>query len=289
MKKIFKVGGHKFALVMPDSNQMWKQMMAYAPFVSEDESDVLFTVEMVAALPDTSGKKQMHVSCESPTAPRIVIYDWNGQWLLETSPVSTAPVSLRFVTDKAFKKAQFVALNDKEFSHSMVLMLMYTFATAQKNTLMMHSSVTVNDGKAYMFLGKSGTGKSTHSQLWINNIEGCELLNDDNPVVKVEDNGEVRVYGTPWSGKTPCYRNLNYPVGAIVDLHQAKTNMIHRLPLVLAYKALYVSASGYHFIKDMADGLHATEEKVVMKVPFYSLDCLPNAEAAYLCHNTVTR
>lgn len=289
MKKIYKVGGHKFALIMPDNELMWRETRAYDPFFTEDESDVLFTVEMMDAIPDTSDKKQIHVSNESLGEACITLYDWRGQWLLEAASSSTAPVCLYFITDKAFKKAQFVSLNDNGFSLGTLMMLMYAFATAQKNTLMMHSSVTVKDGKAYMFLGKSGTGKSTHSQLWINNIEGCELLNDDNPVLKIEDNGEVRVYGTPWSGKTPCYRNLNYPVGAIVDLHQAKTNMIHRLPLVLAYKALYVSFSGYRFIKEMADGLHSTTEKVVTKVPCYSMNCLPNADAAFLCYNTVTQ
>lgn len=289
MKKIYKVGGHKFALIMPDNELMWRETRAYDPFFTEDESDVLFTVEMMDAIPDTSDKKQIHVSNESPEEACITLYDWRDQWLLEAAPSSTAPVCLCFITDKAFKKAQFMSLNDNGFSLGTLMMLMYAFATAQKNTLMMHSSVTVKDGKAYMFLGKSGTGKSTHSQLWINNIEDCELLNDDNPVLKIEDNGEVRVYGTPWSGKTPCYRNLNYPVGAIVDLHQAKTNMIHRLPLVLAYKALYVSFSGYRFIKEMADGLHSTTEKVVTKVPCYSLNCLPNADAAFLCYNTVTQ
>lgn len=289
MRKIYKVGGHKFALVMPDDNFMWNEMGAYSPFVTEEGNDVLYTIEMIDALPDTSGKKQIHVSCESAEDVRITLYEWQDQWLVEAAPLSTAPVCVCFITDKAFKKAQFVSLNDKEFSLGTVMMLMYAFATAPKNTLMMHSSVTVKDGKAYMFLGKSGTGKSTHSQLWINNIEGCELLNDDNPVLRVEDNGEVRVYGTPWSGKTPCYRNLDYPVGAIVDLHQAKANKIRRLPLVLAYTAMYVSFSGYRFIKDMADGLHATNEKVVTKIPVYSLDCLPNADAAFLCYNTITK
>lgn len=151
----------------------------------------------------------------------------------------------------------------------------------------MHSSVMVKEDKAYLFLGRSGTGKSTHSQLWMDNIEGCELLNDDNPVLRVEDNGEVRVYGSPWSGKTPCYRNIDYPVGAIIDLHQAKKNIIRQLPMVLAYAALYVSFSGYRFIKEMADGLHATSEKIVSAVPCYALDCLPDAEAAFLCYNTV--
>ena len=154
---------------------------------------------------------------------------------------------------------------------------------------MMHSSVVVKDGKGYLFLGKSGTGKSTHSQLWLNNLEGCELLNDDNPVLRLEENGETRVYGTPWSGKTPCYRNLNYPVGAIVDLHQAKENKIQRLSIVKAYASMYTSSSGIRFLKELADGIHATTEKIVCSVPFYSLDCLPNAEAAFLCHKTVTQ
>lgn len=289
MKKVYQVAGHKFAVVMPDNHLIWKEMKPYEPFITEDKGEMAFTVEMMDALPDTSDKKRVHVSNEAPEEAQITLYDWRGQWLLEAAPSSTAPVSVCFITDKAFHKAQFLSMNDLGFSLGTVMMLMYAFATAQKNTLMMHSSVTVKDGKAYMFLGKSGTGKSTHSQLWMKNIEGCELLNDDNPVLRVEDNGEVCVYGTPWSGKTPCYRNLNYPVGAIVDLHQAKTNMIHRLPLVLAYKALYVSFSGYRFLKEMADGLHATNEKVVTKVPCYSLDCLPDADAAYLCYNTVTR
>ena len=147
----------------------------------------------------------------------------------------------------------------------------------------------MNNGYGYVFLGKSGTGKSTHSQLWIDNISGCSLLNDDNPVVRVEADGTVRVYGTPWSGKTPCYRNLVVPAGAIVDLHQAKKNAIRRMSLPEAYAAMYVSLSGYRFIKEMADGLHRTNEKIVTTVPVYSLDCLPNADAAFLCYKTVTQ
>jgi ABC-type polar amino acid transport system ATPase subunit len=169
------------------------------------------------------------------------------------------------------------------------MMLMFAFATARKNTLLMHSSVTMKDGKGYLFLGKSGTGKSTHSQLWINNIEGCSLLNDDNPVIRVSESGEVRVYGSPWSGKTPCYRNLDVPVGAIVTLQQAKTNKIRRQSLPEAYASVYVSFSGYRFIKEMADGLHITNAMVVSKVPCYLLDCLPDADAAFLCYQTVTK
>jgi hypothetical protein len=287
MKRTYRVAGHKFAVVMPDNNLAWNEMSPYEPFVCEDADSSIFTAELVDAMPDTSAKSKVKVSCEGPDMPRIELYECNGEWLMEIAPVMEAPVRVCLLTDKDFMKARFRILGSMRFSVGTVLMLMYAFATARKNTLLMHASVTVKEGKGYVFLGKSGTGKSTHSQLWINNIGGCTLLNDDNPVVRVMDNGEVRVFGTPWSGKTPCYRNDNVPVGAIVSLRQARKNAIRRLSMVEAYAAMYVSFSGYRFIKEMADGLHATNEKVVSTVPCYALDCLPNAEAAWLCYKTV--
>ena len=287
MKRVYQVAGHRFAVIMPDNHLMWKETKPYESFLTEEDNDLVFTVEMVDSMPDTSDKQKVTVSCESPDSPRIELYEWQGQWLLEMAPVLDAPIRVCLITDKAFKEGKFRVLGSTRFSLGTVMMLMFAFSTAQKNTLLMHSSVVVKDRKAYLFLGKSGTGKSTHSQLWINTIEGCELLNDDNPILRVEDNGEVRVYGSPWSGKTPCYRNLSYPVGAIVDLHQAKQNRIRKLSMLEAYASMYVSFSGYRFIKEMADGLHATNEKIVETVPCYSLDCLPNGDAARLCYNTI--
>ena len=289
MKRVYEVAGHRFAITMPDSNLAWKEMAPYEPFEVDTDADVAFEAEMIDLMPDTSDKQKVMVGCDGPDMPRIELFDWKGMWLMEIAPTLEAPVRVYMLTDKAFKKVQFRVLGSISFSLNTVMMLMYAFATANKDTLLMHASVTVKDGKGYLFLGKSGTGKSTHSQLWIKNIEGCELLNDDNPVLKVETDGQVRVYGSPWSGKTPCYRNLSYPVGAIVDLHQAKANKIRRLPVVLAYASMYVSFSGYRFIKEMADGLHATNEKIVVSVPCYALDCLPDAEAAWLCYNTVAQ
>lgn len=289
MKRVYQVAGHRFAVVMPDNHLAWNEMKPYEPFLVEDESDLIFTAEMIDAMPDTSDKQKIKVSCEAPDAPRIELYEWQGQWLLEMAPLLEAPIRVCLITDKAFKTGRFRVLGSMRFSISTVMMLMFAFSTAQKNTLLMHSSVTVKDGKAYLFLGKSGTGKSTHSRLWIENIDGCELLNDDNPVLRVGSDGEVRVYGSPWSGKTSCYRNLDYPVGAIVDLHQAKVNRIHRQSLLEAYVSVYVSYSGYRFIKEMADGLHVTNEQIVGTVPCFTMDCLPNADAAQLCYNTVTQ
>ena len=218
MKKVYKVAGHQFGVIMPDNDMSWSVMEPYQPFQSDDSDDCVFTAELIETMPDITNKKRVTVSCEGSDMPRIELYEWEGQWLMEIAPAMNAPIRVYLTTDKAFKHARFCLLGSIPFSINTVMMLMFAFATARKNTLLMHSSVTMKDGKGYLFLGKSGTGKSTHSQLWINNIEGCSLLNDDNPVIRVSESGEVRVYGSPWSGKTPCYRNLDVPVGAIVTL-----------------------------------------------------------------------
>ena len=138
-----------------------------------------------------------------------------------------------------------------------------------------------------MFLGKSGTGKSTHSSLWLKYLEGSELLNDDNPILRVGEDGVARVYGSPWSGKTPCYKNDSVPVGAIV--RQYPENRIARNSIVEAYAAVYPSCSGFRAVKEMADGMHSTIEKVVLSVPCYTLDCLPDEAAARLSCETISR
>jgi serine kinase of HPr protein (carbohydrate metabolism regulator) len=166
------------------------------------------------------------------------------------------------------------------------LMMMYTFITSDKMTTLFHSSVVSYQGKAYMFLGKSGTGKSTHSQLWLKHIEGTELVNDDNPVVRIID-GEARVYGSPWSGKTPCYRNVDYPIGGIVKLKQAPRNEIRRMKPVEAYVAIAMSISGMRWNKKMADGLHETENLLTATIPIWHLSCLPDQEAAEICSQAI--
>lgn len=164
------------------------------------------------------------------------------------------------------------------------LMVLYALATAASGTVLFHAAVVSHEGKGYMFLGPSGTGKSTHARLWLKYIDGTALVNDDNPVVRLAADGLPVVYGSPWSGKTPCYRNVSYPLGGIVLLSQASYNKIHRLGGIHAYASLVASISGKRWDSRVADGLHATENALASTVPVWHLECLPDEEAAKLCH-----
>ena len=105
-------------------------------------------------------------------------------------------------------------------------------------------------------------------------------LNDDNPVVRVDDQETAIAYGSPWSGKTPCYKNLSFPVGAIVKLHQYPSNRIKPLSKLHGYIAIAESVSGKTWDKAIAEGQHQTKEAIVKNTEVYYLDCLPDRDAA---------
>lgn len=175
------------------------------------------------------------------------------------------------------------------------MMVLFALATANQGTVLFHAATVSHAGKAYMFLGPSGTGKSTHASLWLRYIEGTELVNDDNPVVRIlptslEERGiAAMVYGSPWSGKTPCYRNVSYPLSGIVILSQAPYNKIVRLSGLQAFAALVASISGKRWDTHIANGLHQTENALASTIPVWHLECLPDKEAALLCSEELIR
>lgn len=177
---------------------------------------------------------------------------------------------------------------NRNFALNNSLMMAYAFASADKQTVLLHASVIRKDGKGYLMTAPSGTGKSTHTYLWYKNIPGCDLMNDDNPVVRVVE-GLPIIYGTPWSGKTRCYRNIHAPVGALVRIQQRKKNEIRRMRPVEALATLLPAASCMKWDQRVYLGVCDTLTTIISKVGVYELGCLPDAEAAWLCYNTVSK
>ncbi len=300
MTKYYTVAGHSFSFTMQDDCPIWGGLSNYAPFeVEKPAAKPVFALEFVYSM-ERMQKTPVYVEkAEEPDQPRIEIFhrtpceaDPEGrQWIIEMAPVQGMDICARLVASADFSSARLAVAHSKvgEFAINNSMMILYAFTTASKGTLEMHSSVIKRGGYGYMFLGKSGTGKSTHSSLWLKYLEGSELLNDDNPILRVGEDGVARVYGSPWSGKTPCYKNDSAPVGAIVRLNQYPENRIARNSIVEAYAAVYPSCSGFRAVKEMADGMHSTIEKVVLSVPCYTLDCLPDEAAARLSCETISR
>ena len=284
MKELYyKVAGHTFVLETNGKDIANSEMQQYEAFQTDQTEDTVFSLEIVD-IPLVTTDFQEDLRQEDDGQFIIAGHLPSGEsyfefWLGEKRS-SVLVVSNDYMTGKVSVESEW------SFGVNNAIMVMYALATANKHTALFHSSVVSYQGKGYMFLGHSGTGKSTHSSLWLKYIEGTELVNDDNPVVRINENNEVRVYGSPWSGKTPCYRNVSYPIGAIVKLDQAPYNEITRLKGIKAYAAVMPSISGKRWDSKQADGLHETEDLLAQLVPVWHLDCLPDEAAARLCCKT---
>ena len=94
--------------------------------------------------------------------------------------------------------------------------------------MLLHAAILEYDGSAYAFLGRSGTGKSTHTALWLKYLDGAKIVNGDKPILSITDGGVI-AYGTPWMGKEGRGEKTSAPLKGLCFLQQAKENSIRRL------------------------------------------------------------
>ena len=285
VEKTYSVAGFSFRIQADEA--LMERMTNLRPFEAAAAGEEIFCLQQVESLPEAV-EAPIFKTDDGPGFPEIALWDTPEGYLFQMSPLPGVPVAVRLLSEKDFASARLFLLGtDDIFGLNNALMLLFAFSTARRGALEMHSSVVMNQGKGYLFLGRSGTGKSTHSRLWLENIPGTELLNDDNPILRLMPTGEARVFGSPWSGKTPCYKAKDVPVGAVVRIQQAPANSIQRLSPLQAYASLMASASAFRPFRELAEGWHRTLEGLASRVPCFTLSCLPDAAAAQLCHSTV--
>jgi len=262
----------------------------YEPFLTEEVCPHPLFHLTLGSIPESNEKVSVFTDTSDDDMPRIEVYRIGTDWLLQISMYKESPVCAKIRATEDFSVATLEAdPKSIKFAIDNAAMLLFAFTTAKLGVLEMHASVTVKDGKGFLFLGHSGTGKSTHSRLWMEAFDDARLLNDDNPVLRLLPNNEVRVYGSPWSGKTPCYINKNVPVGGIVKLSQAPKNEIRVLRLPEAYAYMLSSSSGLKIVPEMMDALYTTIAAIIQIIPLHGLDCLPDTAAAHLCESTVNK
>lgn len=175
----------------------------------------------------------------------------------------------------------------RSFGLNDALMLVFAFASSFHQALLIHASCVCHKGMAYPFIAKSGTGKSTHTSLWMAHIPHTELLNDDNPIIRINGEGYAEVYGSPWSGKTPCYRNVKARLGAITRIERAPSNSIEQLKPVQAFASLLPACSSMKWDHTIYNNLCNTVTRLIESTRVYTLHCLPDTEAARLCQQTI--
>ena len=197
-------------------------------------------------------------------------------------------------TDIAFERAKSVQENIQEgvpvqeyedsYLETLAVYRKIAQVLVQKNVLLMHGAVVAVDGQAYLFTAKSGTGKTTHTRLWLRQFGvRAVMVNGDKPLIHITHKGAT-VYGTPWDGKEHLSRNIACPLKAVCILTRSETNHIERISpkeaLTMLCQQSYRPAQPAALRKTLA-----LVDLLSSSVPLYKLGCNMEPEAALVAYH----
>lgn len=156
------------------------------------------------------------------------------------------------------------------------------------DAFLMHASVVAVDGEAYAFAAPSGTGKTTHTRLWLQQFGSrAQVVNGDKPVFRFMD-GALYACGTPWRGKEGLGGNIMRPVRAICFLEQSPTNSIRPLGGEEVCRRIFHQLL-FPASEQELDRLWPLLERLLAGTAFYLLQCNREPEAAQLAYESMRR
>ena len=176
--RYYQVAGHRFGV--SGEAEVFAQMENYEPFRFSPESGEAGLNTLVFVLAVGKDEKpgyteelrqedegQVIVCGHSATGEAVFEFQWAGVtagWLVCSADYREG----RLITTGRHAK---MAIDN-------ALMVLFALATAGESTVLFHAAVVSHGDRAYMFLGPSGTGKSTHARLRLKYIEGTSLLDN---------------------------------------------------------------------------------------------------------------
>ena len=291
----FRIADHNLRIIFHDSSlNSIRLVPSLEPFRYnfEDDEEILFQLTVDDTLKPVSKEERERIrTFDTGNGDTVVdqLADGGYQYIIRDTKGNDCCL---LQCNKDFSDCH-CALNGNYnmrcFGLNNALMLIFAFAGSHRQTLLIHASLVRNNGWGYAFIAKSGTGKSTQVSNWLRYIPGSDLMNDDNPIIRVLEDGKPYIYGGPWSGKTPCYRNVKAPLGAITRIDRAQQNSVDRLRPVEAFASVLPSCSSMKWDKEIFNNVCNTVTRIVETTGIFILHCLPDKESAIVCHREISK
>lgn len=277
----YQVADYQFEVVLPQGMEAEVLLPSFKDFICHEEGELLFRFDATGGEKMEEGGKLLDDSVND--MGHVKVWRTTEGYRIEAYH-ELEKRTHRLLSDREFREIQASIQWDDPYAGQMLsslLRIAFSQAVLREEGIGIHASAVAHAGKAYLFLGKSGTGKSTHARLWLQHIPDTELMNDDNPAIRIKE-GTAYAYGTPWSGKTPCYRNVCYPIGGIARLRQAPHNRFRQLNDVEAFMALLPGCMVIKKDTTLYDALCNKLTWLAEHVTIGMMECLPEGEAAVL-------
>lgn len=158
--------------------------------------------------------------------------------------------------------------------------LLVMYALAARGGVLVHSTGAIVGGRAYVFAGRSGAGKTTLARLFAASgaAKDVVLLSDDRMVLRTTEEG-LEAFGTPWAGEAEVALNRSAPLAGILFLHHGASNEIRPISEREAVEQILPLVSMPWHDRDMTAGVLATCDAVVSGTPAFEFHFRPADDA----------
>lgn len=159
------------------------------------------------------------------------------------------------------------------YSIDAVLRIVHTLVLAKQGGFLLHSASAVRNGKAFLFAGVSGAGKTTISRLAPADVT---LLTDEISYVRKRGDDYV-AFGTPFTGElAKLGENTSAPVAALYLLAQGPENRIEPVTAADAGRQLLANLLFFAEDQEMVHWAFQAACDFVDRVPVYRLTFVPD-------------
>jgi hypothetical protein len=160
------------------------------------------------------------------------------------------------------------------YSLDSVLRILHSLILAARGGFLLHAASAVCDGRAYLFSGVSGAGKTTMTRLAPSDIR---LLTDEISYVRPSVSG-YSAYGTPFAGElAKAGENCTAPLAALFFLEKGSSNCIDEIPPAEAVRRLMRNTLFFADDRELVEKLLATACDFVAGVPIRRLTFYPDS------------
>jgi hypothetical protein len=213
---VTNIGGISIALFVEDPSFIKILQKRYAGFVNPtDDFQFRINIELVEEAAEFQHNEDLKVKREGArwTFSRG---DFQAEWNPETR------------TGKIVQSAN-------PYSADGVLRIVHTLILARQGGFLIHAASAVRDGRAFLFSGVSGAGKTTISRLA---PPDTTLLTDEISYIRPDVNG-YRAFGTPFAGELATLgENVSAPVSTLFFLEKGRENRVQIVPRDQAMRSL---------------------------------------------------
>src|SRR5258708_36029492 len=162
---------------------------------------------------------------------------------------------------------------ENQYALDSMIRVFLTWKLLSHSGFLLHAATVMRSGKAYVFMGRSGAGKSTVASL---SPEGS-VVTDEISLLRRE-NGVWRAYGTPfWGEFRAAGSNTSAPVAGIFRLLQAAENRVTALRTAAILRTLLPNVLFFSAEAEANRRLLEILTKAATEIPCYELAFRKNA------------